>query len=249
MPFSISARSGAKGAAKENEIIRSAFPLLRRERRPDLKRYAVAQAGVASALENDAELMPSARIAYERMHSHTIENNRRTPALAEADVQAADGPKAIFECAISDACVWRYRQACFVPQIFAQRSVIGLTVRRADTVRACAENQSRSLMRFRQRHDVCERRDFSGKRIILDSGGKARMKPVSESIAPACAVYLIGDQAHAESPFVCVCISRPAHGATFARSERSTRHTRSAGGPVFRRCDLRFGFPLRFHFD
>lgn len=52
-----------------------------------LKRYAVTNTGIASALEHYSHLMSAVSVIHERMNSHAVKKNRGTPALREADIQ------------------------------------------------------------------------------------------------------------------------------------------------------------------
>ena len=160
------------------------------------------------------------------MNFNAVKQNGRAETSAEIDVQTADDAGALFKSSVCDANIWRNRQTGFAFQVFARRRVERLSARRADAVAARADNYRRTRFRFGQRDEVGERRNFSRQRIVFDADREARAKLIRQSVAPLGAVNLVRHEARAECPAHLIFLSRPAHGATFARSERSARNAR-----------------------
>jgi hypothetical protein len=53
---------------------------------PELKRNTVSRAGISPALQHHSELMPTVCVIQKRMDSYAVEENGRTPAVAQSDV-------------------------------------------------------------------------------------------------------------------------------------------------------------------
>src|SRR5687768_14431418 len=188
-----------------------------------LKRNAVTDAGVASALEDGANLMAAEGVINNRMYAHTVKENRRTPTLANRDVQSSDDACTIFKCSIRDTHVRTDWQTCLVLQTLADCGVERLSRWRADSIRAGADDEGRTLMCFGDNDKVRQWTNLPSQRVVFNACRNSRMKTVSESITPRRAIDLFSYQSHAVGPFVTV-LTCPAHGATFSRSKRSTRY-------------------------
>ena len=159
------------------------------------------------------------------MNFYAVKQNRGRKIFRKINIQTADRTKAFFKSSVSDAEIRRNRQTRFALHIFAQSRVKRLSRRRSDAIRTRSQDQCRTFFGFRYGDEICQRRNFSRQRIVFDADRQARIYLISQSVSPFGAVQNIGNKPRSKSPFI-FDLSCPAHGATFARSERSGRNAR-----------------------
>ena len=159
------------------------------------------------------------------MNFYAVKKDRGRKIFRKINIQTADWTKTFFKSSVCDAEIRRNRQTRFALQIFAQSRVKRLSRRRADAIRARSQDQRRTFFGFRHGDEIRQRRHFSRQRIVFHADRQARIYLIRQSVAPFGAVDYVWNKPRSKSPFI-FDLSCPAHGATFARSERSGRNAR-----------------------
>src|SRR5919106_668363 len=107
-----------------------------------------------------------------------------------------------------------------MPQTLAQRRIERLAKGCSDPIGTGAKDQRRTFVSLCNGYEIRNRAGFLCERIVFNTGGESRMKPVCERVSPRRAIDLVSNQSNSISPleFVFCC---PAHGAALAWSKRS----------------------------